>query len=339
MKRILVTGATGFLGRHVIDILLGRDAPSPYPDIQIRILSRSAHPWADEPRIESIRADIMDREAVRNAVSDCGVVVHLAGIVQRGRDAAGTMHEVHVGGTRNICEAALANDTPRVVVASSSGTIAVSRKPVVHTESAPYAEEVVAHWPYYVSKIAQEKLAFSFAKPGNLEVVVLNPSILLGPGDVYRSSTDDVRAFLERKIPNIPSGGLNFVDARDAAQAFVRAIEKGRNGQRYLVGGPNMTIREFFGRIEAVSGVRKPALSLPEWLARGSAALARRVLPVFGSSFPIDDASIEMAYRFWYCNCSLAEKELGFQSRPADITLADTVRFIRAGHAPIARGV
>lgn len=324
MTEILVTGATGFLGRHVVAGLLeaGR-AP-------VRVLCRGAQPWADDPRVEAVQGDIRDPDAVRKALAGTRVVLHLAGMVTRGPDAGGLLKEVLVGGTRHVCEAALASPGTRIVLASSSGTFAVGREPVVYDESAPYVEQVAARWPYYLAKIEQEKLALGYAERDGLDVVVLNPSILLGPGDVHRSSTNDVRVFLEGKIPNVPSGGLNFVDVRDSAAAFVAAIDKGRRGQRYLLGGHNMSIRDFFRLLESVSGIRGPRLVLPEWLARAGALLMRKAGRLTGSEFPIDDTSVQMGYRFWYCDNTRAGKDLGFEVRPAEETIRDTIDFIRS---------
>lgn len=325
MTEILVTGATGFLGRHVVAGLLDAGRTP------VRVLCRGTQPWAGDPRVEAVRGDIRDPDAVLEAMAGTRVVVHLAGMVRRGPDAAGSLKEVFVGGTRNVCEAALASPGTRVILASSSGTFAVGREPVVYDESAPYVEQVAARWPYYLAKIEQEKLALGYAERDGLDVVVLNPSILLGPGDVHRSSTNDVRVFLEGKIPNVPSGGLNFVDVRDSAAAFVRAIDKGRRGERYLLGGHNLSIRDFFGLLERVSGVRGPRLVLPEWLARAGAALMRQAGRVTGSEFPIDDASVEMSYRFWYCDNTRARDDLGFRVRPAEDTIRDTIGDIRTG--------
>jgi dihydroflavonol-4-reductase len=325
MAEVLVTGATGFLGRHVVAGLLDADrAP-------VRILCRSArHPWTGDPRVQAVEGDIKDSAAVSRAMAGIRMVLHLAGRVRRGPGAFEELRSVLVEGTRHVCEAASKSPGTRIVLASSSGTIAVSRDAVVHDESAPWAEALAARWPYYLAKIEQEKLALSYSERAGLDVVVLNPSILLGPGDVNRSSTNDVRVFLARKIPNVPSGGLNFVDVRDAARAFVEAIGKGKRGQRYLLGGHTMSIREYFALLERVSGVRAPRLAMPEWLARAGAALMRSTSRLMGSEFPIDDASVEMAYRYWYCDSSRAREELGFAVRSAEETLRDTVEFIRS---------
>lgn len=328
MKKILVTGATGFLGRHVIEALLASAPASPETG-SIRILSRSGNPWPQNLSLECVHGDVTDPETLGEAVRGVDVVVHLAGLVSRDVGAAQAMYDINVGGTHNICEAALESGVGRLVVASTSGTIAVSRAPALHTETSPYATQVTANWPYYVSKIKQEQVAMSYQGRAGLDVVVLNPSILLGPGDIHRSSTNDIRAFLDRRIPSVPSGGFSFVDARDAALAFVSAIERGRGGQRYLIGGENVTVREFFQLLERISGIRAPKLALPEWMARAGAACGRAAMRLVGSQYPVDDISIRMAYRFWYCDNTLAVRELNLRPRPSEETIRDTVDFIR----------
>ncbi len=328
MKRILVTGATGFLGRHVVESLLEQSLEE-FGDRKIRLLCRSVSPWDANARVETVKGSILDRNAVEEAVADTDVVIHLAGRVTRDKSRSGELFETHIEGTRNVCEAALKHGKPRILLASSSGTIAVSTKPVTHNENSPYAIEVAGGWPYYLSKIYQEKLAFSYFRTTDLPVIVLNPSLLLGPGDVYKSSTRDIQMYLDREVRNIPAGGLNFVDVRDAALTFVNAIEDGQPGRRYLVGGHDMTVREFFYLIQYVSGVRAPLLSLSESWARGSANILRHGMQTFGQQFPIDDMTIEMAYRFWYCDSTRAKNELGLEPRGAEETIRDTVAFLQ----------
>jgi dihydroflavonol-4-reductase len=266
---------------------------------------------------------------VAKAVAGVDGVFHLAGRVSRNPADAAALYDLHVGGTRNVCEAARAQGRPRIVVASSSGTIAAGRTPVMHTEESPYVVELAGRWPYYLSKIYQEKLALAYHRDHQLPVVILNPSLLLGPGDERLSSIGDVLLFLQGHFLNIPSGGLNFVDARDAAAALVRAMEKGASGRRYLIGGHNMTIREFFALLERVSGVRGPRWELPESWARSGAALLRKLAGAAGSRYPVEDETIEMGYRFWYCDSRRARQELGFIPRPAEETLRDTIAYLR----------
>jgi dihydroflavonol-4-reductase len=164
-------------------------------------------------------------------------------------------------------------------------------------------------------------------------VVCVNPSLLLGPGDRRGSSTEDVRKFLCGELPAIPSGGISFVDVRDVAPACVAAMERGRPGARYLMGGPNWTCREFVGRLERVSKVSGPWLRLP---SRWNSVLSRaaRAVDSFcdhrGMTSPVDRVGFEMGQLFWYCDSSLAQKELGFSARDPAETLDDTIRDIRA---------
>src|SRR5919205_673117 len=202
-----------------------------------------------------IRAGLEDREAVRRALRGVEAVYHLAGQVSfEGKDPA-ALYDLHVQCTRTLLEDARDAGVKRFVLASSSGTIAISREQKVHTEEDDHPLQVAARWPYYLSKIFQEKTALRFHRDTGFPVVLLNPSLLLGPGDARLSSTDVVFKFLERRIPAMPSGGLSFVDVRDAAAAFAAALERGRPGERYLLGAANMTFAEFFGRISRISGV------------------------------------------------------------------------------------
>jgi dihydroflavonol-4-reductase len=328
MKTFLVTGATGFLGVHLVDRLRKNRERDP-GGVRLRLLSRGSHPWEADPGIETVRGDVRDRRAVDRAVACVSGIFHLAGLVTRNPSRTSTLYDTHVEGTRNICEAALTQGRPRVVVSSSSGTIAASRGPDLHIEDSPYTYEVTGHWPYYLSKIYQEKLALSYYAHHNLPVVVVNPSLLLGPGDDRRSSTGDIQTFLDGQILNVPSGGLNFVDVRDAAEVFVKAMEVGTPGRRYLVGGHNMSLHEFFRLLERASGVRAPRWYLPEGWAQRGAALLGFLYRLAGRTYPIDEVTVEMAYRFWYCDSTRAKTELGFAPRPAEETLRDTVAYMR----------
>ena len=327
MKTILVTGATGFLGTHLLEKLTA------YPDIAVRILFRSRNPWAGQPRIEAFEGDVLDPGTLDRAVAGVSVILHLAGSVSRNPKDASELFDTHIQGTRNVCESALAHGGTRLVVVSSSGTIASSRGPVMHTEDFPYANDVAGHWPYYLSKIYQEKLAFSYHAYHGLPVVVINPSLVLGPGDTRRSSTRDVEAYLDGHVMNVPSGGMNFVDVRDTADVLINAIEAGVAGRRYLIGAHNFSVKEFFAVLERVSGVRAPALELSEGTSRRSVRLLGRLYRLIGRTFPVDDQTVEMAFRFWYFDNSRAKSELGLNPRPAEQTLRDTVEFIRSSRS------
>jgi dihydroflavonol-4-reductase len=320
MSWTLITGGTGFLGAHVVRQLVARGE-------QVRVLARGP---GDLPAgAEKIAGDVVhDLEGgvpLQKALEGCERVYHLAGFVSRDADDGQRMMRVHIDGTRRVLDAAKAAGVKRVVVASTSGTIAVSRDPEpIPDESWPYATEIVSNWPYYLSKIYQEKLALGYDN-----VVVVNPSLLLGPGDERQSSTGDVKKFLRKEIPIVPPGGINFVDARDAAAATISAMERGRIGERYLLGGPNWTLKEFFGRLERASKVRGPRFKLPDKLALGATSLLEHAYKALHKQAPVDRISVEMSQVYWYCDSQKAERELGFVARDPGETLDETIRDLR----------
>ncbi|WP_242370951.1 MULTISPECIES: NAD-dependent epimerase/dehydratase family protein [Anaeromyxobacter] len=318
---VLVTGATGFLGSALVPLLAGEGH-------RLRLLQRSAPPDAERIGAEVVRASLADEGAVREAVRGVDAVYHLAGQVDFDPAEPRALYDLHVQGTRRLLEACVAAGVKRVVLASSSGTIAVSREERVATEADHHPIAVVAGWPYYLSKIYQEKAALRIHAETGLPLVVLNPSLLLGPGDARLSSTDVVFKFMERRIPAMPSGGLSFVDVRDAARAFSAALTRGRPGERYLLGGANMTFRDFFGRLERLTGVAGPRVRLPSDLNLAGARLLEKFHAWRGSETPLDPRSVEMGEHFWYCASGKAEAELGFSARDAQETLFDTVRWL-----------
>ena len=320
----LVTGGTGFLGEHVVAALVDRGVDD------LRVLVRGTYEPLHRGEVKIVRGDIGSGGALGEALAGCETVYHLAGTVSRDPAAGQAMMRVHVDGTRRVLEAAHAAGVRRVVIASSSGTIAVARDPEpILDERAPFATEIVSNWPYYLSKIYQEKLALEAGAKLGLEIVIVNPSLLLGPGDRRQSSTGDVLKFLRRQLPVVPDGGLNFVDARDAAAATVSAMERGRPGERYLLGGPNWTFAEFFGRLERASKVRGPWLKLPPSLSKRGASLVEHLYRKLDREPPVDRTSVEMSEVYWYCDSSRAARELGFEARDPSETLDATIRWLR----------
>jgi dihydroflavonol-4-reductase len=310
--KYLVTGATGFLGRHLVAALEAR--------------GHEVVPFA-----RSNGGDVLDTALVRAAAAGCAGAFHCAGKVSRKLEDAEALYRVHVEGTKSVFDACVAAGVPRVVVASTSGTVAVSEDPdhvAAESDSAPVG--LLGSWPYYRAKLFAERAALARNGP-RLEVVCANPSLLLGPGDVNGSSTEDVRLFLEGAVRAVPRGGLSFVDARDAAEALCLAMERGRPGERYLVGACNLTVREFFARLSRISGVRAPWMPMPrsrEW-ARAGAAWAERVAAHVGFRATADRVSVEMAQCFWYLDSTKAETELGWTARDPNATLYDTVEDLR----------
>jgi dihydroflavonol-4-reductase len=311
--KYLVTGATGFLGRH------------------LRLaLEEAGHEVV--PFARSTGGDVLDAAAVRGAAAGCDGAFHCAGKVSRRLEDAEELYKVHVGGAKTLIDACVAAGVRRVVLASSSGTCAVSedgQRAGTEDDDAPIG--IIGRWPYYRAKLFAERAALARSGDG-VEVVSVNPSLLLGPGDVGGSSTGDVRLVLEGAVRAVPAGGISFVDARDAADALRLAMDHGRSGERYLVGACNLTMRAFFERIARIAGVDPPWLAMPRSreLARIGAAFVERVAHRVGFAPGADPVSVDMAQCFWYLDSTKAERDLGWRARDPNATLYDTIEDLRA---------
>jgi dihydroflavonol-4-reductase len=317
-RRFWVGGATGFLGSHLVKVLLDRGH-------EVVAVSKSG---GQQHGLSVSAIDVLDEAAVAESARGSDGAFLVTGRVSRDRDDAESLHRDNVLGTENALRGLRAAQVKRVVVASTSGTLAVSRDPgSIADETCRAPLEIVARWPYYRTKLYAERAALEANRDG-LEVVVVNPSLLLGPGDVRESSTGDIRMFLERGIPATPAGGMAFVDVRDAALGLLNAFERGRAGERYLLNGTNLTIAAFFQRLERISGVKAPMLRMPSSrpLALGLNQVFSKAVEAIGGKAPVDEVSVEMAQYFWYCSAEKAERELGFVARDPGETIRDTIQ-------------
>jgi len=330
MARYWVAGATGFLGSQLARALSERGH-------DLALVSRGGGDL-DGQRVE--RVDVLDSARVAQSARGCDGAFLATGKVSRQASDAEELYRLHVVGTRTALSGLREAGVPRAVVASTSGTIALGTDPdAVHDESAPAPLELIAKFPYYRSKYYAEKAALDANSPPDFEVVVVNPSLLLGPGDLRESSTGDVRRFLERAIPAVPAGGMAFVDVRDAALGMLAAFERGRAGERYLLNAKNLTIAAFLERLERMTGVAAPRLHMPRsrTLALGVNRLFSRAVRAIGGEPPIDEVSLQMAQYFWYASSRKAERELGFTARDPGETLRDTVDDLLARKAAYPR--
>ncbi|HVF46121.1 MAG TPA: NAD-dependent epimerase/dehydratase family protein [Pyrinomonadaceae bacterium] len=322
-KRILITGGTGFLGTHIVRQLLGTGEKN------LKVMASRVPEWMKDAGIKAVEGSVTDRDDVAKACKNVSAIFHLAGKVSRDNADAVAMNRIHLEGTRLLCEAATEAGVSTMILASSSGTIAASDDEQVFDETFPQPVNVISRWAYYASKYYQERAALESFNADGQRLVILNPSLLLGPDDERLSSTKPVLDFLARKIPYSPGGGLSFVDVRDAAAAFISALEKGRHQEKYLLGAANMTFADFFGRLERLSGVSAPMLKVPKKLAMAGSSLISSVYGNWGKASPVAPNEVEQAEHFWYFDSSKAEDELGFTPRDPQETLQDTISYLR----------
>lgn len=325
--KLLVTGGTGFLGLQLVPRLLAAGH-------EVRVLGRSAMESPALDGAEKIRGSLEDPDAVRAALAGVEGVYHLAGLVSFDPADGRKMYRLHVDCTRELLRAAREAGVGRFILASTSGAIAVSRERRVIDESADYPIPVVARWPYYLSKIYEEQLTRAFCERHGIPLVILNPSLLMGPGDERLSSTWTVLKFLQRDLPLMPNGGISFADVRDVADAFVAALTRGEPGGRHLM-GVNMEMHEFFGRLSRLTGVPAPLhLGLPASAQVMGAKLLERFSRWRGVEPPVDAASVDIGEHWFFLDDAKATRELGWVARDPQTTLSDTVQDILSRMPP-----
>jgi dihydroflavonol-4-reductase len=317
--KLFVTGGTGFLGRAVCEDLVkqGHEVHAMVRDERVTLL-HGVHP---------VLSSLTDASQLAGHLKGCEAVVHMAGKVSRDGQDGPSMHEIHVGGTRTLLKAMHEAGVRKLVLASTSGTVAVNTmagKLATEADTAPV--EIIGRWPYYMSKFLQEKEVLAWDKEDKIEAIILNPTLLLGPGDERMSSTGDVLKILQGRLPALTKGTIAFVDVRDCAPAFSAALEKGRRGHRYLLNGTNMSLRTMVERVARAGDVSMPMFTLPDRWAKWSAKLIEGVYQSVDRIPPVDAVSVEMGCHHWGCLWKKASDELGFSPRDPQQTVFDTVR-------------
>jgi dihydroflavonol-4-reductase len=322
--RVLVTGATGFLGRELVRALRARGD-------EVRILARPSSRLDDlSEYVEVVHGDVLDSASVAAAVEDRDLVFHTAGMVSTLASEHRAMFAVNVDGTRNVLQAARAAGVQRVVYTSSSYAVGHTLDGRALDEQAVWEDPGVA---YARSKRRAEEAAFAVAREG-LPLVVVNPSFVLGPGGGEGSSGRIVRRFLDGKMKFYVEGGFSPVDVEDVAQGHLAAAERGTLGERYLLSGENVSFTAFFALLSDVTGQPMPR-KVPGWFAMGATQVQEKVICRITGRPPVADLDeVRMGRLIRYFDNSKAGRELGFHHRPLRETLERTVRWMRQAEQP-----
>ena len=318
--RALVTGGTGFIGSHLVDVLARGGA-------EVSAFAHRPPPDGTLPdAAEFIQGDILDLHDVRRAVERSEVIFHLAGMYSYARSEVALMHEVNVRGTAVLLDAAARGKRRRVVHTSSCATCGpIPGRAATELDLPPHRELVV---PYKRSKLEGERLALRAAREG-AEVIVVNPTVPVGPGDRRPTPTGKMvadvvhgraRGYLARSV-------LNVVAVEDVAHGHIDAFERGRPGERYLLGGDNMPVREVFAVIARAVGRPAPRLPVPWSAAYAAARLASAALRLGGREPELLVLDEVRAGRLPHAfDDSKARAELGYVSRAAAGALAEAAR-------------
>ena len=314
MARVLVTGATGFIGSHLVHALLTRG-----DDVRVTLRPTSPTTALEGLDVEHVTADVTDARAMRRAAKGIERAFHVAGTVNL-RKPADEVLRTNAEGTRTVLDACLAAGVERAVHVSSVAAIGPARPGGARDERHVWSGPLGI--PYADGKHAAEVEALRVAARG-LDVVVASPAHVFGRGDERRSSTEVVRRFLLRRIPAYVDGGICIVDVEDVAAGLLLCDEKGATGERYILGTRNYTWKRLFGELERLSGVEGPAVRLPK---RAALALAEAGLRAPGPTL-ITPSEVRAAAHWWTYRSAKARRELGWTTRAHEETVEATVRY------------
>jgi dihydroflavonol-4-reductase len=317
LARILLTGATGLIGSHVAGLLAERG-----DDIRVTVRERSNLEPLAGLDVETARADILDRRAIRRALRGIERVFHVAGTTNLALSRARTF-AINVEGTRIVLEEALRAGVERVVYTSSVAAIGPAPPGSTADETQVWDAGRYAI-PYLDAKHEAEVEVLRLVARG-LPAVTVNPAHVLGPGDPGRSSTALVRRFLRRQIPVYVDGTLNIVAVEDVARGHLLADEVGKVGERYILGNRNFTLDRLFADLARLSGVEPPAVKLP---AAAALALAGAVAWIPGGPGPVS-AELRAASLRWAFRNTKAKRELGWSTSPHEDCLEATIAWYR----------
>jgi dihydroflavonol-4-reductase len=321
LPRTLVTGATGFIGSHVVRLLVERGD-------EVRALVRASSDLRPLEGLEvaTVRGDVCDRVTIRRAMRGVDRVFHAAGTTNL-RLAREPIFVLNVEGTQIVLEEALRAGVDRVVYTSSVAAVGPARKGSVATEANVW-DAARYGIPYVDSKREAELLALGLAERG-LPVVIVNPAHVLGAGDAGRSSTVLVRRFLRRQIPASVEGTLNIVGVQDVARGHLLADERGMPGQRYILGNRNFTLDRLFSDLARLSGVEAPAVRLPVPVA----LLMARTGQALPGGWAPTPAEVRTASLRWAFSSARAKRELGWRTSPHEDCLEETIAWYREREA------
>jgi dihydroflavonol-4-reductase len=320
VKPVLVTGATGFVGWHVARLLKERGD-------RVRVLVRDPG-RLHELEAEVVTGDLRDRSSLEKAVAGCGVLYHVAADYRLWAKDPDELYGSNVEGTRNVLEAASRAGVERTVYTSTVGCIGIPAGGGAGDEETPVGEQDM-QGAYKRSKFLAEQVAVEFARNG-FPVVIVNPTAPVGDHDWKPTPTGKIVVdFIRRNMPAYVDTGLNVVDVRDVARGHLLACERGRSGQRYILGGENLTLQQIFEKLESISGLKAPKVQIPYAVAYAAGLASTAWAQISGNEprAPLD--AVKMARKKMWVRHDKAAREFGYHPGPAPVALERAVAWFR----------
>jgi len=322
---VFLTGATGFVGSHVARSLAAQGA-------DLRLLVRPASDLRNiqELQAERVIGDLRDTASLKKAVAGCDVIFHVAADYRLWVRDPEQMYRSNVEGTRAILEAARENRVRRVVYTSSVATMGFQSNGHLADEDSPVSLANMIG-PYKRSKFMAEEIAVEAGRSG-MDVVVVNPTTPVGERDIKPTPTGRIVVdFLKKKFPAYVDTGLNLVDVAECARGHVAALEKGKSGERYILGGENLTLKQILDKLAVITGLPSPSIKVPHVVALATGVVDQVFTGYIRNREPratID--AVRMGRKKMFVSSSKAERHLGWKIVPVDGALRRAVEWFQA---------
>jgi len=319
-----VTGATGFVGSHVARALANQGA-----DLRLLVRASSSTKNIQDLRADLVTGDLREPAALENALAGCDAVFHVAADYRLWVRDPEEMYRANVEGTRAILDVARRNSVRRVVYTSSVATMGFTSNGQLADETSPVSLDNMIG-PYKRSKFMAEQVAIEAARSGQ-DVVIVNPTTPVGERDIKPTPTGRIVVdFLKKKFPAYVDTGLNLVDVKICAQGHIAAFEKGRSGERYILGGENLTLKQILDKLAAITGLPSPSIRVPYFMALVTGAVDEIITGRIRGREPratID--AVRMGRKKMFVTSGKAERELEWESLPVDAALGSAVKWFR----------
>jgi dihydroflavonol-4-reductase len=319
-----VTGATGFVGSHVARALADQGA-----DLRLLVRANSNTKNIQDLRADLVTGDLREPASLEKALAGCDAVFHVAADYRLWVRDPGEMYRANVEGTRAILDAARKNSVRRVVYTSSVATMGFTSNGQLADESSPVSLDNMIG-PYKRSKFMAEQIAIEAARAGQ-EVVIVNPTTPIGERDIKPTPTGRIVVdFLKKKFPAYVDTGLNLVDVQVCALGHIAAFEKGRRGERYILGGENLTLKQILDKLAVITGLPSPTIRVPYFMALATGVVDEIFTGRIRGREPratID--AVRMGRKKMFVTSAKAEHELEWESLPVDAALGHAVKWFR----------
>jgi dihydroflavonol-4-reductase len=332
--KVFLTGATGFVGSHVAREVAARGA-------DLRLLVRRTSNLANLEGLaaETVTGDLLDPESLRTAVRGCDAVMHVAADYRLWVRDPKVMDRTNVRGTRELLRIAREEGVPRFVYTSSVATMGFKADGTIVDEATPYSfADMIGH--YKQSKFRAEQAAIEAARAGQ-SVLILNPTTPIGSNDVKPTPTGRIVVdFLDKNFPAYVDTGLNLVDVREVARTHADGLTPtlGRPGERYILGGENLTLKQILDKMSAITGLPSPTMKVPHAVAMAFAFFDETITgKIRGKEPRATVEAVRMGKKMMFASSAKAERELGFRNVPVYQALRSAIDWFREhGYAPKA---